>query len=227
MIKNAVMRYYVVFLLFLGASPVFSQTIIEIDSVSSVLCIELEKTHDVSNDTIRYNNLIETQINKYLGTVEAKNVDRVGRTLYYRLQRNCQEFVELLDRLHPGKKNEIKRVVTKPKSTISKKDLKLFKKTDSFFYYEVNGDRVDLTMSEGKWEDSFKDQTTSKLDYEWISETDFLLTFIGSDNDLRKNFSVPGDQFLYSVISKEKDYFILTVKIPSHTKYDEIKLYYN
>ncbi len=81
-------------------------------------------------------------------------------------------------------------------------------------------------MSESKWQDTFKDGSTSNLKYEWTSDIEFLLTFVESNNELRKNFSVPGDEFLYSVISMKDNYFILSVKIPTHNKYGEFKLYY-
>jgi hypothetical protein len=188
--------------------------------------MELEKTRDVNNDTVRYNNLIDNHIDQYLNTLDSKNVNRVGQTLYYRLQRNCLDFIEILDRLDPAKEDEIKRITVKPNSTISNKDLAKFKKINRFFYYEVNGDATNVSMSNGVWEDAFKDKTTSNLVYKWTSDTDFVLTFVKSNNELRKSFSVPGDEFLYSVISKGKNYFVLTVKIPTHNKYAEIKLYY-
>lgn len=220
------MKYLAIIPLFLVIRPAFSQTIIEIDSVSNIICMELEKTREVKNDTLRYNNLVENQINQYLKTIDSKDVDRVWQSLYFRLQRNCLDFIEILDRLDPAKSYEIKRITVKPNSTISNKDLDIFKKTNNFFYYEVNGDTTIVSMSNGVWKDYFKDKTTSNLTYKWTSDTDFLLTFVKSDNELRKNFSVPGDKFLYSVISKGKNYYVLTAKIPTHNKYEEFKLYF-
>lgn len=220
------MKYFILTVFFIIVKPTFSQTITEIDSVSYLMCIELEKTQDEKNDTLRYNQFIETHINKYMSSIDLEEMDRVGQILFFRLQRNCLDFMEVLDHLDPSKVDQVKRMLVQPESVISKKDIAKFKKTKDFYYYEVNGDLTRVKMSNVSWQDSFVDGTTSNLSCSWISSTDFLLTFVESDNQLRKNFSIAGDEFHYTLISKEKDHFLLTVKIPEHSKYEEVKLYF-
>jgi hypothetical protein len=219
------MGKFLTVLLLVSSSFSFAQTISEIDSISKTFCGVLEETRDNKNDTTRLQSLYENQFGGYLKTIKPTNGKNVGQILYYRMQRNCMEFRELLDRLDPPKMG-VKRVTEKPKSKASEEDLAAFKKTKKFYYYEVNGDVTKVKMAKGKWVDSFKDKTSSHLSYNWTSNCDFELVFIESNNEMRSNFSVSGDVFLYSVISKESNYYTLSVNIPGQLVFEEIKIYY-
>jgi hypothetical protein len=212
-------------ILLIGISNItFSQTIMEIDSVSNVMC-EYLKTLDVQNDTLKINILFEKQLYPYLEKIEQSQIQKVEEQVYYRLQRNCVEFRNLLGRLEPPKE-AVTRLTDKPKSQISKKELKDFKKQKEFYYFEVTGDTTNVKMEKGKWIDSFYDKTFSKLTYKWITETEFELVFIESNNETRSNFSVKGDKFNYQVISKEDGFYFMTVNIPEQKTFDKFKLYY-
>lgn len=152
------------------------------------------------------------------------NVKKVAQQVYYRLQRNCVEFRNILDRLEPPKEGVVRKT-TKPVSKLTKKELQEFKSQIKFKYFEVNGDTTFVTMQNDLWIDEFADKTYSKLNCKWINETEFELTFIESNNEMRSNFSFEGDKFMYYLISKEKDYYLMSVKIPDENVYEESKIY--
>lgn len=213
-------------LLLLVSHYMFPQSITQIDSMSVVMCNSLKNSTNIKNDTLRINTLYESQLYPYLRSLENSNAQKVGEQIYFRTQRNCVEFRELLDRLDPPKEG-VTRKTSKPISKLTKNEIENFKKQVNFKYFEVNGDITTSTMKNGKWIDTFSDKTYSKLDYKWISDTEFELTFIESNNETRNGFSVKGDKLLYNVISKESDYYLMSVNISGQTVFEEFKMYLN
>jgi hypothetical protein len=218
------MKKILIILLIGITNSIFSQSITEIDSVSNLMCNYLQKL-EIKNDTLKFNILYEKQLYPYLGKVEQSKTQKVGQQVYYRLQRNCVEFRNLLDRLEPPKEAVI-RLTKKPKPEISKKQIKEFKKQTEFLYLEVARDTTKILMENGKWTDSFSDKTFSKLTYNWINETEFELVFIESNNEARSNFSVKGDKYIYQVLSKEVEFYSMSVNIPGQKTFEKFKMYY-
>ena len=196
----------------------------EIDSVSYVMCDYL-KNLKIENDTLKINSLYEKQLYPYLGKIEQSKTQKVGQQIYYRLQRNCVEFRNLLDRLEPPKET-VTRITEKPKPEISIKQLKEFKNQREFYYFEVAGDTTKVIMEKGNQTDSFSDKTFSKLTYNWINETEFELVFIESNNETRSNYSVKGDKYIYQVLSKEDGFYLMTVNIPGQVTFEKFKMYF-
>ena len=214
-----------IIILLIGISNIaFSQTMKEIDSVSKVMCNYLKQS-DIKNDTLKINSLYQTQLYSYLGKVEESKAEKVAEQVYYRLQKNCVEFRELLDRLDPPKE-PVDRIIEKPKPQISKKEINEFKKQRDFYYFEVAGDTTKVVMEKGNWIDSFSNKTFSKLTYNWINETEFELVYETSNNETRSNFSLKGDKYIYQVLAKEKTYYLMTVNISGEKIFEKFKLYY-
>ncbi|WP_152286659.1 hypothetical protein [Flavicella marina] len=218
------MKKILIFLLIGISNITISQTITEIDSVSNVMC-DFLKNLEIKNDTLKINSLYENQLYPYLGKFEQSKTQKIGQQVYYRLQRNCIEFRNLLDRLEPPKE-DTRRISEKPKPDITKKQLRKFKNQEEFYYFEVNGDTTRVTMKKGKWTDSFSNKTTSNLTYNWVNKTEFELVFLESNNESRSNFSVKGDKFIYQVLSKEDGYYQMTVNIPGQETFEKFKMYY-
>ena len=209
----------------LGASNIIrSQSMVEIDSLSYELCDYLQNRDD-QNDTLKINSLYENRFFPYLRTFEETRAELVGRQLFYRLQRNCIDFRELLDRLNPPKE-AVNRKMEKPESSISKKELRDFKNQHEFYYYEVAGDTTKVTMKDGIWIDNFSDNTFSRCTYNWLTETEFELVYLESNNETRANFSLKGDRFIYQVISKGENYYTLSLNIPGQEVYEVSKMYF-
>jgi hypothetical protein len=218
------MKKILIFLLIGITYNAFSQSIKEIDSISYKLCDYLKTLDYVNNDSIKLDMLYQNEYFPILDKIEKSKVEKVGQQLFFRLQRNCVEYRILLDNIEPPKEKDI-RTNKKPETKISRKDLQDFKNTGTFKYYEVNGDFTKVTMQNGKWIDTFIDSTFSDLNYKWISEYEFELTFNKSNNETRSNFSVKGDKFIYRVIDKKSDYYILSVQIEDQYLYEIFRLY--
>ncbi len=201
-----------------------AQNIKQIDSVAKVMCTYLETLH-IKNDTLKITRLYEEQLYPYLDMVTAENINRVGQQVYYRLQRNCVSFRDLLDRLEPPKEASV-RMGNKPTSIITNKQLKEFKKKSKFYYFEVSGDTTNVLMSNGKWTDTFTNNTYSKLTYTWRNKTEFELVFVESNNHTRSFLSVAGDSYWYQVLAKEDGYYLLSLTIPEQDMYETFKFYY-
>ncbi|MDR6761810.1 hypothetical protein J2Y38_002019 [Flavobacterium sp. 2755] len=219
------MKKFYVLLLMIISNFAISQTINEIDSVSITMCNYLQTTRNIKNDTLRIKDLYETKFFPYLEKIDSSKVQKVGIQAYYRLQRNCVEFRNLLDRLEPPKEAVVRKT-TKPVSKMTKKDSEKFKNQIKFKYFEVNGDTTYVTMQNNIWLEKFKDDTYSKLEYKWLNDTEFILTFIESNNETRSNFSIKGDQYIYYIISKEKDHYLTSSKTPGEDIYEEAKIYF-
>lgn len=219
------MKKILIILLIVISNITFSQTIIEIDSVSYVMCAYL-KNMEIKNDTLKIKSLYKKQLYPYLGRFEQSKTQKIGQQIYYRLQRNCLEFRNLLDRLEPPKE-AVTRITEKPKPKISKKQLKQFKKQKEFYYFEVSGDTTRVKMEKGKWTDSFSNNTYSKLTYNWVNETEFELIFAESNNETRSNFSAKGDKYIYQILSKKDGYYQMTVNIPGQGTFEKFKMYYD
>jgi len=209
----------------LGFSNIaFSQTIAKIDSVSYLMCDYLKQL-DIKDDTLKINILLEKMLFPYLEKVEESKAQKVGQQVYYRLQRNCVDFRELLDRLEPPREATV-RVTEKPKPEITKKQLKEFKKQKEFYYFEVAGDATRVIMENGFWAETFTDKTFSNLNYNWVSKTEFELVFIESNNETRENFSVKGDKYIYQILSRKEDFYLMSVNIPGQITFEKFKLYF-
>lgn len=201
-----------------------SQTITEIDSVSYVMCDYL-KNLDIKSDKRKIKSLYKKALYPYLDYFPQSQTQKIGQQVYYRLQRNCVEFRNLLDRLEPPKE-AVTRITEKPEPEISKEQLMEFKNQKEFYYFEVAGDTTKVIMDKGIWTDLFSNKTFSKLTYNWINETEFELIFVESNNETRSYFSVKGDKYIYQILSKGDGFYRMTVNIPGQNTFEKIKMYY-
>jgi hypothetical protein len=113
-----------------------------------------------------------------------------------------------------------------PASKLSQEDYDAFFRSNSLKYLEPNGDTVAVQITDTTWEDHLPDGTYSRLvlTKEWPFE--FVLSFIESNNYMRKNFSKPGDMYRYKILKKENGYYsMFTQAIGSKMKY-LFKIYY-
>lgn len=219
------MKNLLLLFLALSATTLFSQTIEEIDTASDEICEYLSTLDYVENDEIKLDIIYRNKFTDFSENLPEDKVEEAQKKLYYRLQRNCVLFQKLLIRLDPPK-DDVELTTEKPKSKLSKKELKSFKNTEYFSYLEVAGDRTNVTIKNGFWQDNFADNTYSKLNFKWIGTNEFELEFIESNNETRSNLSVPGDKYIYEIIEKTKDYYLLCVNVEGQDMYQVFKMYY-
>ena len=200
-----------------------AQTHEEIDSLSFRMC-ELLELQEVENDSLKVENVFEKTFYPYLENISPEKIDKVFNKVYFRFQRNCPAFRAILNKMYPPK-DEVAFLNTEPVSEISFSELSDFKKQKKFSYKEVDGNVTQVEMKDGYWIDHFSDGTFSKLSLEWISDKEFQLTFIDSNNLSRSNFSFPGDKLNYKVLAKKEGYYLISVNITGQEEYEIFKLY--
>lgn len=123
-------------------------------------------------------------------------------------------------------KGDWETVDEKPNSVVNKKVCRKFIDHINYTYLEANGDTVKLQIENGFWVDHFKDGTYSKLKLNWITDCEFEIEFIESNNKLRKGFSKPGDKYRYQVINKKDNYYEMSVEILGTGRHVKLKLYF-
>lgn len=203
-----------------------TQNIHQIDSISFRFCDYLENMPEMDNDTLKFEVFVKRALEPFIHSIDADRAEQVFNQLFFRLQRNCIAFTDLLDVIQPPAERGA-RTKEKPLTKLNQKELAKFKKRSKFYYKEASGEITKLSMKNGKWKDKFSDGTYSLLSYEWISDYKFILTFKESNNLTRANFSVPGDQLIYGVLEKNPDHYLMFIRLPGKNPvYEHFKLYF-
>ncbi len=205
----------------------YCQTIEDIDQLTFSICKTLNEPGHKKSDSARIQDAFNENIPKFgaqFNLVEFS--DDLVNKIFLRLQRNCDEYKRIDNRLYPDElKGDWKSLDIKPISKIFASECnQYFKKHKKFYYFEAGGDKTFVNIEKGFWIDTFTDGTTSKL-YFKKNDCKFELTFIESNNDLRKNFSVKGNQYFYEVISVENEILTAIVQSAESNSYYQFKLY--
>lgn len=183
------------------------------------MCSEFSNTGSLS-DSARVENTYSKYLYPYLKKTETFKVDSVGTSIYFRFQRECENFRKFLDRVDPLKNFE--ELSEMPKSTLTESEKKEFQKIKNFYYFEGNDNKTKVLLEKGFWTDNFPDGTYSKNIFRWKDNSEFELEFIESTNTSRKGFSRKGDKYFYNIIRQENNYYLIAAQIP---KQNQILLY--
>lgn len=195
-----------------------------IDSLTIKMCSNFRENIHLK-DSVRIIILNEKFITPYLNKFPKKEQKTVINNLYFRFQKNCKEFREFLHRVNPPKNDNWKRLDSKPEISVTDDEISLFKKTNDFYYFEAGGAKTVVKINNNFWTETFADKTKSKLYFNWVGRNQFELEFIESNNLGRKNFSKPGDKYLYEIVSKEDNYYWILVEIPGQSELLKFKLF--
>lgn len=204
-----------------------AQTIEDIDELTFSICKTLNKPGHKKSDSARLQDAFNENFPKFAAKFKLIEFsDDLSDKIFLRLQRNCDEYQKIDMRLY---RNEVKSdweiLDVKPISNISTSECTgYFKKHKNFYYFEAGGDKTFVSIGKGLWIDTFTDGTTSKL-YFKKKNCLFELTFIESNNDLRKNFSVKGNRYFYEVISEENKVLTIVTQSEEAKSYYKFKLY--
>jgi len=204
----------------------FGQKLEEIDSISIEFCKYLKTTSNIQNDSIRINRFYQEKFDVYLNRFEREKANKLGSQLFYRTQKNCREFTELLERLYPPKES-VTRKKEKPNTNLSGNEILDFWNRDLFKYFENNGNETIVVIKNNKYKETFTDSTYSKLEYKKISNYEFELEFIESNNEIRSSYSLKGDKFIYGIIDKTENYYLISTKVENQDYYELFKLYFD
>ena len=160
-----------------------------------------------------------------LNNIETSQQTAAVENISFRLQRICKEYKSILERLVPNK-GDWETINEKPISKLNKEVCLDIFKTEQYYYLEASGDTIRLSIKNGFWQDHFKDGTYSKLKFHWISDCEFEIEFVESNNRIRKNLSKPGDKYRYQFLEKGRSYYKLSVEVVGANQFSTFKLYY-
>lgn len=212
-------KYLFISLLFIY-SGIFGQTIQQIDSITYKMCESLSNLTEEKDDakiTITAQKHLPAFYEKF--NINSQIVaDSIGDKIFFRLQKNCTSFINILNKLEENK-SDWNTLSHKPKSEISKKNCADFFTGGKYYYKEYDGKLVNVIMTPNSWTETFEDNTTSKLLLHPKDNCELELEFIESDNNLRKNFSVKGDLYRYGIYKLEEDSYYIWTSSKDNTIY--------
>ena len=182
------------------------QTIKQIDSVTIQMCRTLSELPEMKSQE-KFDAIMNKHLPDFyrLAKISSQQqADTINNRIFFRLQRNCSEFTELLKEIEPSK-SDWKTLDEKPLAKISTYDYNEFLKGGNFYYLENSGEIVRVKINKNQWIETFEDGTISKLILQPIDNAAFNLKFIESDNVTRKNLSVKGDIYNYNIYAKDEN----------------------
>ena len=219
------MKTTVIIILLISPFNLLGQSQDLVDSISSAICKSIMSSKE-EKDTIKVFHAFKEQANTtLLSNFTTTERDSIGQNIYFRLQRNCKIFKEILIR-NSSENKYWKVIYEKPQSKADAKICADFFKHTKFTYFETNGDTVHLKIENNFWIDNFIDGTYSKLKITKGRYCEFDIEFIESNNNSRKNFSKSGDKYKYTIIDKSEDFYLMSVEIIGLGSYSIFKLYY-
>lgn len=206
------MKKYLLLILLVYSSYCKSQSeyIKSVDSLNNEICKSLVQNQNLHNE-IRINTINNSHVVPYLSKFKDSIAQRrVFELIFFRLQRNCNEFVALF----PNKSSQSTWEMhnEKPVEKLSKDQCNAFDKISRYYYIENDGKKVEVTLSDNLWIEKFEDNTFSKLKYKKKGQCEFELEFIESNNLSRKNLSVKGDKYLYKLYDEDEQTYSIYSK---------------
>ncbi len=187
-----------------------AQTQAQRDSAANEMCKVLKEMEHYP-DTVRLLVAYQKARDPFLKRYPADAREEIWAGMHFRLQRNCPVYKEILDRVFP-QSGGWQRVAKKPETTLDTRACRKFFAHRKHWYLETNGDTVQVDFSNNQWVDHFKDGTYSRLKRYWVSDCEFELEFVESNNEMRSRFSVPGDKYRYQILEKKDGYYEMSVQ---------------
>jgi hypothetical protein len=218
------MRSIILIILLSSTLHLFGQNQSAVDSIGTQICLTLQNNPE-PDDSTRVFQSFEKHLTPYVSLLDEESAMEFANKVFFRLQKNCKLFWDIMLRNSPKNENW-KEVTAIPESKMSLKEYEDFRKTSSYKYIDPSGDTVSVSIENSHWQEKFLDDTYSRLNMKWINDSTFELSFIKSDNIIRKNLSQPGDKYIYSLIEKGKNSFLVCVSIPNGERFSLFKLLY-
>lgn len=202
---------------------------IDKDLLVSNVCKSFQNDTITEPDSVKIFRIFKNHLSKLEHEIPADSLLALSDFLYIRLQKECPKFYQLANRIslkEKIEKSDWRDVADEPTSKLTDADYDLFIKLRVFKYLEPNGDPVTTYITNSTWEDHFLDGTYSRLSLKKLSQNEFVITFLESNNRMRKNLSKPGDKYRYKILQKAPGYYLMfTQPFESKTK-SLFKLYY-
>lgn len=204
----------------------YSQEIKDIDKLTIDICNSMINSKE-ENDSLRVQKSFEEQIIPFMEKFKLVELnEEIINKIDYRIQKNCDWYQKFLSKkFEYNEKSDWKILDEKPISTINSKDcVDFFKKHSKFYYFESEGEKTFVEISNNFWIDQFTDGTFSKLGFK-LNNCHFELKFIESNNLGRSNFSTKDDVYYYDILSVEKNILTIIAYQKNPSTYYQFKLY--
>lgn len=218
------MKRTLFYLILFFAISAKSQSTNQIDSLNAEICRTLEKFDSI--DESKFQGVLQKHMpdfyTRYKIDTKQKS-DSLMDLVYFRLQKSCNTFVVLLSKLTENK-SDWGISEEEPKLVINKNELKKFFSYKKFHYKEYDGKIVIVNYDSNLWNEKFEDGSFSKLELKKTSESTFVLKFIESNNEIRKNLSTKNEEYKYGIYGKDQNYYSAWV-LSEEGKYYTFKLY--
>ncbi len=200
----------------------------QVSDFEEILIDDMCKTfieNDGIQDSLRVEMMYEKHLYPYFTTIEEEKIDSVGMSIYFRLQKRCPQFLNFLNQIEPLNSGETEFLDEKLQSVLKKDELRKFKKTAEFYYVEDDGLSTKVKIRNGIWKEAFDNDTFSMNKISWLKENKFELTFLESNNEVKKSLSKKGEKYCYEIIAYENDYFLIQYEIPQINQFVVFKLH--
>ncbi len=201
-----------------------SQSNIATDSLLNEMCKSIETSKEPT-DSMKFFSAYAKHFEEWFEKMDDAELDKLLDYVFFRLQRNCKVFLDLLVK-SIEQKGDWEPLDKKPVSLLSKPVCNDFKTRTMYYYRESNGDTVRVLVENGLWIEEFIDGTYSKLNFRWIGDCEFELEFISSNNYIRKNLSVKGDKYRYLLLDKVNNYYSASATAVGVDDYSKFKIYF-
>lgn len=211
---------------FLASALIFGQE--HTDDTEKLLddmCIEFTQTAHLSDDERFYDPILKYLIPHRLKFKEEEWEAEVER-IFQRYKEKCDSFRQFLIDTENNTYDNYKILAERPTANISKKDLAAFKKQQHFYYFDnATNEKVSVEITKNHWTEHFANGTHSKTYFRWISNNQFELEFIESDNFVKDNLNKKGDKYYYEILSKENDFYWILTEVEGQTFLFKYKLF--
>jgi hypothetical protein len=197
------------------------------DLLVNTICSSFQQDDLIETDSIKVARIFNKHLYPYLQGISQDSAYALKTFFYIRLQRECVVFKDIADRLNTQrKKSDWRSIDIEPESEINQEEFTTFFKVEHLKYLETNGDTSVAYVTDSTWEDYFQDGTYSRLKLSKINKSEFVITFVESNNKIRKILSKPGDKYRYKILKKDDGYYSMFVQ-PVGSKIKSLfKLYY-
>lgn len=211
-IRLLMQNQLIILLFFLVPVFGYSQKNSEEQEVIRKMCAEFKNTAELSEKE-RVDNLFNRFLYPYLEKFPEEKFTEVGEAMFFRFQKECQEFRQFL--LDNSNTEHWKAVSEMPEIEFTPEQKTEFNRHANYYYFEgVGNDITNVKIADGIWMEEFPDNTYSKNKFYWENDSRFILEHIESNNEARKAFSRKGEKYQYTVISKRQNYYTVAAQIP-------------
>jgi hypothetical protein len=217
------MKFIFTFVLSFLCLNCIGQSQTTIDSLVDKICVSINESKS-DDDSTKVISAFEKHLYLFFENVPEPERETLLNRIVLRLQAKCKSYSDISLKI-PKNQNWI-AVSEVPVSKLSSASCEEFFKIHKFKYVELSGDTTQLKIETGFWIDDLADGTYSKLKFTKTAQCEFEISFLESNNKLKGPYSKVGDRYLYRVLEKGVNSYLLCVTNATSNASYLHKLYY-